>query len=389
MRFLSVFIKSVREQFRNLLVLALTLVFAPVFVFAYWLFFPAEGSTAYRVLIINEDAGVQIDGQTYHAGEEVTDAIARVTYASGSPLLTVREVASFTEAEALLRDRNGVVYFLFPEDFSRQLAAKKAGDPSATTELVFGGDLTNPYYPIAAILATSAVDSYVQQVAGTTPPVQYVEQPLGGSGSRTEFETYIPGMFIFAVMMLVFAASMTVAREVENGTLRRLQITRMTAFDLLGGTSLTLVIVGVAAEMLAFGTAMALGFRSYGPLWVAVLVGAVTSVSVIGVGMIVAAFSRSVSQAFVIANFPLGVFMFLSGAVFPIPSVTLFEIAGQPIGLCDFLPPRHAVVALNKILTLGAGLEEVVYELVALVVLSLLYFAIGTWVFQRRHLRPA
>jgi len=182
---------------------------------------------------------------------------------------------------------------------------------------------------------------------------------------------------------------MTVAREVEDGTLRRLQITRMTAFDLLGGTSLTLIIVGVIAELLALATAMALGFRSYGPLWVAVLVGVATSVSVIGVGMIVAAFSRTVSQAFVIANFPLGVFMFLSGAIFPIPSVTLFEIAGQPIALCDFLPPRHAVIALNKILTLGSGLDEVAYELVALVVLSVLYFAAGTWIFQRRHLRPA
>ncbi len=389
MRFLSVFVKSMREQFRNLMVLALTLVFAPVFVFAYWLFFPAEGSTAYRVLVINEDQGMEIDGAPYHAGEEATDAIARVTYAGGTPLLTVRHVASTTEAEALLRDRQGVAYFRFPEDFSRQLAAARAGDPSASTELVFGGDLTNPYYPVAAILATSAVDSYVQQVTGLTPPVQYVEEPLAGSGSRTEFETYVPGMFIFAVIMLVFAASMTVAREVENGTLRRLQITRMTAFDLLGGTSLTLVIVGVAAEMLAFATAIALGFRSYGPVWAAVLVGAVTSVSVIGVGMIVAAFSRSVSQAFVIANFPLGVFMFLSGAIFPIPSVTLIEIAGQPIGLCDFLPPRHAVVALNKILTLGAGLDEVAYELVSLVVLSVLYFAIGVWIFQRRHLRPA
>jgi len=389
MRFLSVFVKSVREQFRNLMVLALTLVFAPVFVFAYWLFFPAEGSTAYRVLIINHDAGVQLDGQPYHAGEEVKDAIARVTYASGTPLLTVQQVSTITEAEALLRDRQGVVYVFLPEDFSRQLAAKKAGDPSATAGVIFGGDLTNPYYPIAAILATSAVDSYVQQVAGTTPPVQYVERPLGGSGSRTEFETYVPGIFIFAVTMLVFAAAMTVAREVENGTLRRLQITRMTAFDLLGGTSLTMVIVGVAAEMLAFGTAVALGFHSYGPLWVAILVGAITSVSVIGVGMIVAAFSRSVSQAFVIANFPLGVFLFLSGAMFPLPPLTLFEIAGQPISVCDFLPPRHAVVALNKILTLGAGLDEVGYELVALVVLSLLYFAIGLWVFQRRHLRPA
>jgi ABC-2 type transport system permease protein len=81
--------------------------------------------------------------------------------------------------------------------------------------------------------------------------------------------------------------------------------------------------------------------------------------------------------------------MFLSGAVFPIPSVTLFEIAGQPIGLCDFLPPRHAVIALNKIMTLGVGLDQVLYELGALVVLSALYFAIGMWVFQRRHLRAA
>jgi ABC-2 type transport system permease protein len=360
-----------------------------VFVLAYWLFFPAEGSTAYRVLVINEDVGVQMDGATYRAGEEVTNAIAEVTYAGGNPLLTVQEVDSLEEAEALLRDRRGVAYFYFPEDFSRQLAARRAGDTSATAELVFGGDLTNPYYPIAAILATSAVDSYTQEATGLTPPLQYVERPLGGSGSRTEFETYVPGMFIFAVIMLVFAASMTVAREVENGTLRRLQITRMTAFDLLGGTSLTLIIVGVAAELLALVTAMALGFRSYGPLWVALLVGAATSVSVIGVGMIVAAFSKSVSQAFVIANFPLGVFMFLSGAIFPIPSVTLFEIAGQPIALCDFLPPRHAVVALNKIMTLGAGLNEVAYELVALVVLSVLYFAAGTWIFQRRHLRPA
>jgi len=389
MRFLAVFVKSVREQFRNLMVLALTLVFAPVFVFAYWLFFPAEGSTAYKVLIINDDVGAQMDGQPYNAGEEVAEAIARVTYASGTPLLTVQQASSIAEAQALLRDRQGVVFVFLPEDFSRQLAAKKAGDLSASADVTFGGDLTNPYYPVAAILATSAVDSYVQQAAGTTPPVQYMEQPLGGSGSRTEFETYIPGMFIFAVTMMVFAAAMTVAREVENGTLRRLQITRMTAFDLLGGTSLTMVIIGVAAEMLAFGTALALGFRSYGPVWAAVLVGAVTSISVIGVGMIVAAFSKTVSQAFVIANFPLGVFLFLSGAMFPLPPLTLFEIAGQPISVCDFLPPRHAVVALNKILTLGAGLNEVAYELTALVVLSLLYFAIGIWVFQRRHLRPA
>jgi hypothetical protein len=45
------------------------------------------------------------------------------------------------------------------------------------------------------------------------------------------------------------------------------------------------------------------------------------------------------------------------------------------------------VVALNKVLTLGAGLGQVAYELIALVVLSAVYFAAGVRLFQKRHLR--
>lgn len=90
-----------------------------------------------------------------------------------------------------------------------------------------------------------------------------------------------------------------------------------------------------------------------------------------------------------IANFPLGLFMFFSGAIFPIPRVSLFTLAGRTLGLYDVLPPTHAVAALNKVLTLGTGLGGVLYELIALVVLSTLYFAAGVWLFQRRHLRAA
>ena len=76
-----------------------------------------------------------------------------------------------------------------------------------------------------------------------------------------------------------------------------------------------------------------------------------------------------------------------SGVIFPMPPVKLLDIAGRTISPYDILPPTHAVVALNKILTLGAGLGEVTYELSALVVLSILYFAIGVWLFRRMHLR--
>ncbi len=46
------------------------------------------------------------------------------------------------------------------------------------------------------------------------------------------------------------------------------------------------------------------------------------------------------------------------GAAFPLPRFTLFTLFGRGFALPDLLPPTHAVVALNKIFTLGAGLGE-------------------------------
>jgi ABC-2 type transport system permease protein len=389
MRFWAVFKKSMREQLRNLLVLSLTLVFGAFFVFLYWMFFPSNGSTAYTILVLNQDAGAEIDGTLYNAGSEAIQAITALSYPNGTPMLHIVSLSDQEEIEPRLRDREGQAYVIFPEDFSRELVAARNGDRQATTRLEFGGDLTNPYYMVGAIMATSAIDAYAQQAAQMPSLIHYDEHALGGSGTRSEFEIYVPGMLVFAVVLMIFSASMVVTHEVESGTLYRLKLTRMTAFDLLGGISLSLVLVGVASELLAFATALGLGFHSYGPVWVAILVGAFTSLSVIGLGMIVAAFSKTTAQAFIIANFPLAFFMFFSGAIMPIPEVTLFTISGQAVGLYDLLPPRHAVIALNKIFTLGAGLGDVTYELVMLTFLSVLYFAVGMWIFERRHLRTA
>jgi ABC-2 type transport system permease protein len=387
MRFLSVFRKSMIEQGRNTVTLLLSLVFAPFFVFLYWLFFYG-GSMTYTVLVINDDVGaVLADGTSYNAGEEAAEAINGVRYTSGDPMLVTKEVSGRAEAEAILRDRGAVAFVQFPADFSRTILDARTDGVLNATDLVFGGDLTSPYYVVAAILATSAVDAYIQQASGVIYPVQYVEEPLGASGTRSEFELYVPGIFVFAVILMVFMASMVIAREVEAGTLQRLKITPMTSFDLLGGISASLMITSVLAVVLTFLTALALDFHSQGPIWVAMLVGAILSLSIIGAGLIVGSLAKTVAQAFIIANFPLGLFMFLSGAVFPLPGRTLFTLAGHEICVYDILPPTHAVVALNKVLTLGADLGDVTYEIGALVVLSVLYFAAGVWLFSRTHLR--
>jgi hypothetical protein len=56
MRLLVIFTKTWREFSRDLWMLGLTIVFAPVFVRLYWMWFQG-GSTSYTVLVINQDPG--------------------------------------------------------------------------------------------------------------------------------------------------------------------------------------------------------------------------------------------------------------------------------------------------------------------------------------------
>ncbi len=381
-----IFLKTLREMLRDKWALGLTLVFAPFFVFLYWIIL-SGGSTTYTVLVINRDAGAQLpDGSQLRGGEEIVAAIRGITYADGNPLLKASLVDDQTKAEQILKDRGAAAFILIPEDFSQALRQRREGG-SASPRITFGGDLSNPYYSVAISLAITAVDDYVQQVTGQPPQISYTEEALGGSDARSEFETYVPGSIVFAVIMLIFLASMSVAREIETGTLRRKQMAPVSSLQILGGVTGALVLIGAVSIALAFLVAALCGFRSQGTLWVAVLVGAVASLSVIGLGMVVASFTRTVSQAFVVANFPLAMMMFFSGIIYPLPKIILFTLAGHQVGLYDFLPATHAVVALNKILTLGAGLHEVSYELTAMTLLSVLYFGVGVWLFQRIHLR--
>jgi ABC-2 type transport system permease protein len=343
MKILKIFWKSLKEQARDPVTLGLSLIIGPFFVLLYWLMIPS-GSTTYGVLVQNLDTGPR-------GGEAIT-LLETLAYPSGDPLLDVMSVSNQARAEELLKDRDAEVLLIIPENFSEKLEAAARGEIQNPADVTLVGDLTNPYYAVGAVMAGTVIDEFVQVQTGEIRPFKFTEIALG-----------------------------------EAGTLRRLQMTSMKASDLLIGISLPTVLLGVISLLLTLFVAFLLGFSSQGSIWAALLIGGITAVAVVGIGLIVAAFSKSVSQAFIIANFPLIFFMFFSGAVFPIPRIILFQIAGLNISLYDLLPPTHAVMALNKILTLGAGLEDVLYEIISLLVLSLVYYLIGIWIFQRRHLR--
>jgi hypothetical protein len=81
--------------------------------------------------------------------------------------------------------------------------------------------------------------------------------------------------------------------------------------------------------------------------------------------------------------------MFFTGAAFPIDGGKLFTLGSYTVMLNDVLSPKFAVEALNKVLIQGLETGETIPEMIALLVLTLLYFVTGTWAFRKRHMSAA
>ena len=109
----------------------------------------------------------------------------------------------------------------------------------------------------------------------------------------------------------------------------------------------------------------------------------------IAFSLIIAALTKTANEVLIVGNFPLFLFMFFTGAAFPIKGKELFSLAGYPITIHGLMSPTHAVTALNKVLIMSMGLKDILPEMTALIILTLLYFVMGIWAFKYRHMKIA
>jgi ABC-2 type transport system permease protein len=253
--------------------------------------------------------------------------------------------------------------------------------------VTIGGDALYARFYRASVLVEEVVYGYVDSLSGLPEAVHVLEKPVFGPGPKSEFDLYAPGMILFGLLMIIPQTAMLVAREVRWGTLRRLSLTRMGAGDLLGGVSLSQMAVAVVQVVLVFGVALALGFNNQGSLLLAILVGLVVSFSAIGLGLLVACFVENDGQAINVGSTVMMILVFFSGALYQLPPLTILTLAGHQIGVFDIFPATHGFLALQQVLTYGAGLRDIAFRLGATMVLSLFTFAFGVFAFQRLKMR--
>jgi len=378
----AIFTKSVKEQLRNIWILILTVSMAPFFVFVYFLINEAS-QPHYRALIVNLDQGVKMQDEDLNLGNTIPPYFQE--YIDGVENMPLSVSSSKTRELAVKKIENSKADLLLviPDNFTRILLAETPAMP----EIEIVGNLTSTGYLISAVWLGELFNDFMAQQTKQERLYHVKETALGLSGQIDEFELWMPGMLILSIIMLMFSATIAIIVEVDQGTILRLKLSGMKAWQFLVGVGSSQVLVGIIAIFLTLGAATSLGFEMRGAFSLFLLITILTSISMIAFSLVLAAVTRSVTDVLVVGNFPLFLFMFFSGAAFPISPQAWFYLGDYGVSWQTLMSAAPAISALQKISIMGVGLTDVWGELLALVLMTLIYFMVGLWGFQRRHLR--
>jgi len=386
MKWYHVFIKSYREQIRDYWILLLVVLLAPFFIFVYFLMIEAENMN-FNVMLVNRDiGGIYMMNTPLNLGDSLVDFCTKEAGNYEEISLSFSNESDREAAVGKLKDKKADVLLVIPEDFTTAVLSDptKLSDP-ALFELV--GNVTDMQYIIGAIWTQELFNRFLVESSGYEMPVSWTETQLGHSGERTGFELYVPGMLILAIIMMMFSATAAIVREPEMQTLKRLKISNLSAVSFLTGISLVQIIVSAVSLVLALLTAIALGYQVIpGTTGYLVFIAFLTSLSVIAFSLLFAAFCRSIRDVAIIGTFPMLVFMFFTGAALPMSGGTLFVIGAYEFTLNGILAPSHAITALNKVMLLGQSPNQTIPEIMALIIVTVIYFVLGVWAFRRRHM---
>jgi ABC-2 type transport system permease protein len=336
----------------------------------------------YNLLLLNNDQATVYHDKEINFGETLISYFREVNNDSISIPLKINIIADREDAISRLKTHKSDALIVIPENFSKNII-NNAND----IEIEFVGDLTNLNYMISAVWANEIISSFLAKISDR--PKQFIvkESSLGISGKANDFQLSVPGLLILSIIMLMFSASMAIISEVENKTMLRLKLSKLRAWEYLTGVGIVQIIVGVIAIFLTLIVAVAMGFELHGSLITLTLIAILTSISIVAFSLIIAALTKTANEILIIGNFPLFLFMFFTGAAFPMRAKALFHISGYPVSLQGLMSPTHAISALNKIMIFNMELRDIFPEIIALLLITIIYFFIGIWAFQKRHMK--
>ncbi len=202
------------------------------------------------------------------------------------------------------------------------------------------------------------------------------------TGSRIRYVDWIlPGILGMNMMFsCLFGVGYVIVRYRKNGFLKRLQATPLRAIEFIGAqlTSRLLLIMMITVFVYA-GTTYFIGVESEGSHWTLLLIAMLGAVSMISLGLMVAARVGSEELAGGLLNMITWPMMLLSGVWFSMEGKNPIMAAAS-----KFLPLTQMLDGVRAIMFDGASLADLAPQVYALIGMSLFFLVVGAWLFRWR-----
>jgi ABC-2 type transport system permease protein len=205
-------------------------------------------------------------------------------------------------------------------------------------------------------------------------------QPVTGAALRY-VDWLFPGILGMNMMFsCLFGVGYVVLRYRKSGFLKRLHATPLTAFEFLSAQVLSrLLLILTVTSILYIGIGAVIGFHSSGNVLVLVLLAVLGALSMIALGLTIAARFSSEELVAGLLNLLTWPMMLLSGI--------WFSLEGSPRWVqwvAHVFPLTHVLDAARAVMLDGAGLAQIAPHLLFLAATALAFLAFGAWSFRWR-----
>jgi ABC-2 type transport system permease protein len=290
----------------------------------------------------------------------------------------VREVHDVAEFDDLLTSGKVLFGVEIPRGFER---AVRRGDYPA---LLVAADATDP---VAASAALSSLGVLVQTAlshdlyTGDPPTMPFeIRAHARYNPAASSRLNIVPGLVgtILTMTMLIFTA-LSVTREVERGTMESLLSMPITPVEVMLGKIVPYVLVGFVQAFLIISIGVFLfGVPVRGSLIVLALLSTLFITANLSIGYTFSTIAQNQLQAMQMSLMFFLPSILLSGFMFPFLGMPVWA---QYVG--EGLPLTHYVRIVRAIMLKGAALQNLEYDTIALLLLTVLAMTIAVLRFRR------
>ena len=193
--------------------------------------------------------------------------------------------------------------------------------------------------------------------------------------------TILPGLIAsLSMIQILLLSALSVARERENDTFDQLLVTPFTPTEILIGKALPIFAVGLVQATIVLLVAL-LWFRipfagSLATLYIGL---SFFTIAGVGIGLSISAVAANMQQSMLYTFMLVMPLILLSGLATPVRNMPEFLQTATLVN-----PLRFAIDLAQRVYLEGVGLSTIIYDLVPLVIMSVITLPLAAWLFRNR-----